>query len=95
LRVERRAPVRRQTREIRRSGRILLQKFISDADEEAKGDAPSERGVGDDEVGEAAGAGVGRVLGGCGGDVVDEVLAVGEGELFGLVVLNFGKNERG
>lgn len=61
-----------------------LQETVLDLDEEAEGDASTERGVCDDEVGQSASGGVrGGVFRGRGGDVVDVVVVVGVGELLG------------
>lgn len=68
-----------------------------DLDEVAEGDAAAEAARGDDEVGEAAGGGVrrGGVVRGAVGDVVDEVLVVGVGELLRGAVVDFGEDEGG
>ena len=58
----------------------MVEELLFDFDEVAEGDASAEGGGGDDEVGEAAGGGIGvRVVGGGVSDVVDEVLVVGVG----------------
>ena len=68
-----------------------------DLDEVAEGDAAAEVGGGDDEVGEAAGAGVGgrRMIGWGVGDVVYEVLVVGVGQFLWGAVVNFREDEGG
>lgn len=71
----------------------------AELDEETEGDAAVDgRGVGYDQVGEAAGGGlggVGGVFGGGGGDVVDVVGAVGVGEFLRGGVVDFGEDEGG
>lgn len=80
LRVEIRGTVRRQVGEVRVVGLVPREELLFDLDEVAKGDAAAEGAGGDDEIGEAAGAGVGGgVVGRRVGDVVDEVLVVGVG----------------
>lgn len=78
-----------------RLGGELLEEAAADLEEETKGDAAAQRGVGDNEEGEAAGGGVLWVVGGRFGDVVDVVRAVGVGQLLGGVVLDLGKDDGG
>lgn len=68
-----------------------------DFDEVAEGDAAAEAARGDDQVGEAAGGGVfrGWVVRRAVGDVVDEVLVVGVGQLLRGAVVDFGEDEGG
>lgn len=73
----------------------LGEEALADLKEEAKGHAPAEGGIGDDEEGQAAGAGAVRVVGGRLGDVVDLVLAVGVGELLRGGVLDLGEDKGG
>lgn len=81
--------------EVGRLDRESIEEALADLEEEAKGDAAPEAGLGDYEEGETASVGVVRVVGGCFGDVVDVVGAVGVGELLGGGVLNFGEDEGG
>jgi len=73
----------------------LGEKTLLDFNEEAKGDAATERGIRDHKIGEAAGGGGGGVFGGGVGDVVDEALVVGVGKFLGFRVVDFGKDEGG
>lgn len=70
---------------------------LLDLDEEAKRHAAAKVGFRDDEIGQARrGEGVGMVGGGsCVGDVVDQVLVVGIGELLRGVVGDLGEDDGG
>lgn len=94
LRVEARSPVVGHFGELAGGGE-RLEEAPANLEEEAKGDAAAERGLGHDEEGEAAGGGVLGVLGRRLGDIVDVVVAVRVGELLWGVVADLGENERG
>jgi len=90
--IERGAAIRGQGAEVGGFGRVLGQKLLFDFDQEAEGDSAAERLLCDDEEGETAcGRGAG-VLGGCTGDVVDVVCAVGVGQLLRRRVADFGED---
>lgn len=94
-RIERRAAVPRQRREVRLGRGKLRQEGVLDRHQEPERDPSSQLRLRDHEVGQPAGGGRRGVLGGGGGDVVDEVGAVGVGELLGLGVRDFGQDEGG
>jgi len=94
--VETRTAIARQRREIRIIEGKLLQKRLLHVHEKAEGDSSTEPIFGDCEVGETAGAGLGRrVFRRRRRDVVDEVLVVGVCEFLGLVVGDLGEDEGG
>lgn len=94
LGVKAASPIVRQTREVGAFRWVDGLEAFLDFDEESEGDASPERGVGDYEVGEAAGGvGGGGVLAGTVGDVVDEVGAVDVGQLSGGFVADFGEDD--
>lgn len=69
---------------------MLLEEPLADFEEEAKGHAAAEGGIGDDEEGEAACGWMVGVVGWGIGDVMDLVLPVGIGEFLRTTVFNLG-----
>ena len=94
--IEVRRSVGRQRCKVRAVDIVAGEKLLFDFNEIAKRDPAAETAGGDDEVGEAAGGGGGGgVFRGRVGDVVDEVLVVGVGELLWGGVGDFGEDEGG
>lgn len=78
-------------------GVVRSKEALLDLDEEAKGYAAAEISFRDDEIGQARRRkGIGMVGGGsCVGDVVDQVLVVGIGELLRGIVGDLGEDHGG